>query len=112
MVAIPGIHLTRIGKGNFLLEPLRSMDIADQGRLMQEIVVQVRQGQGVRLYYDLNGLPVIDPVYYGWLSNLARTCRIVNIEMICINMEPTAAFTLSSFVSGKPEFATALAVPD
>ncbi|TNC99586.1 MAG: hypothetical protein FD121_82 [Gallionellaceae bacterium] len=111
-MAIPGLHLTRIGKGNYLLEPLRSMNIRDKGLLMQEIVSHVQQGQGTHLYYDLNGLPIIDQVYYDWLDKLARTCLAVNIKMICINMQPTAAFTLSSFLTRKPVFETALGIPD
>jgi rsbT antagonist protein RsbS len=111
-MSIGGVHLTRIGKGSFLLEPLRSMDIQEQNRLMQEIVAHVQQGQGKRLYYDLNSLPVIDQVYYDWLDKLARTCRALNIRMICINMQPTAAFTLSKILSGTPVFETALGVPD
>jgi len=111
-MAISGIHLTCIGRGNFLLEPLRSMNIQDAGQLMQDIIALLQQSRGVRLYYDLNGLPVIDPVYYDWLDKLARICLTVNIEMICINMQPTAAFTLSSFLASEPVFATALGVPD
>lgn len=111
-MAIDGIHLTGIGRGNYLLEPLRSLNIQDDGRLMQNIVALLQQGHGARLYYDLSDLPVIDPVYYGWLDRLARICRTVNIEMICINMQPTAAFTLSSFLAEKPSFTTALGVPD
>ncbi|MFA5826108.1 MAG: hypothetical protein WC825_09070 [Gallionellaceae bacterium] len=111
-MTIPGVHLTRIGKGNFLLEPLRSMNIRDQDTLMRDVVAQVQQEQGLRLYYDLNGVPVIDPVYYGWLDKLARTCQALNIKMICINMQPTAAFTLSKFLTDMPVFETALGVPD
>lgn len=111
-MSIAGVHLTRIGKGNFLLEPLRSMNIRDQDALVREVVMHVQQGQGVRLYYDLDGMPVIDPVYYGWLDKLARTCQTVNVKMICINMRPTAAFTLSKFLARKPAFETALGVPD
>jgi len=111
-MAISGIHLTRIGKGNFLLEPRRSMNIQDQNMLMREIVATVQSAQGERLYYDLDGMPIIDEVYYDWLDKLARTCGAVNIKMVCINMQPTAAFTLSKFLTTKPVFETALAVPD
>jgi len=110
-MAISGVHLTRIGKGNYLLEPLHSINIRDQGELIQDIVTQVQQGQGMRLYFDLSGLPVIDHVYYDWLDQLARTCLAVNIKMICINMQPTAAFTLSKFLTNKPVFDTAMGVP-
>lgn len=111
-MAISGVHLTRIGKGNFLLEPRRSMNIQEQNMLMREIVAAVQQEQGERLYYDLDSLPIIDQVYYDWLDKLARTCGALNIKMICINMQPTAAFTLSKFLTTKPIFETALAVPD
>jgi rsbT antagonist protein RsbS len=111
-MAISGIHLTRIGRGDYLLEPLRSMNIRDQGGLIQDIVSRVQQGQGARLYFDLSGLPVIDHVYYDWLDQLARTCLAVNIRMICINMQPTAAFTLSKFLATRPVFETALGIPD
>ncbi len=111
-MAIPGMHLTRIGKGNFLLEPLRSMNIQNQYALLEQVIAQMQQQQGTSLYYDLEDVPIIDPVYYGWLTNLARTCQTVNIKMICINMQPTAAFTLSHFLTTKPLFETALGVPD
>ena len=111
-MAIAGIHLTRIGNGNFLLEPRRSMNIQDQHMLMQEIVARIQAERGERLYYDLDGIPIIDPVYYDWLDKLARTCKAMNINMVCINMQPTAAFTLSKFLTTKPIFETALAVPD
>lgn len=111
-MAIAGLHLTRIGKGNYLLEPLRSMNIRDYERLIREIVDLVQQGQCRNLYYDLAAMPIIDEYYYDWLDRLARTCRAVNIEMICINMQPTAAFTLSRFLTGRPAFGTALRVPD
>lgn len=110
-MTIPGIHLTRIGNGNFLLEPLRSLNIDECGQLLQDIVSHLQQGQATRLYYDLTGLPVIDPLYYGWLDKLARICLTANIQMVCINMQPTAAFTLSKFLAVKPVFETALCVP-
>jgi rsbT antagonist protein RsbS len=109
-MSIAGVHLTRIGRGNFLLEPLRSLNIAEQGQMMQDIVCLLQQEQGVRLYYDLSDVPVIDPVYYDWLDKLARICLTVNIKMVCIHMQPTAALTLSAFLSGKPLFETALSV--
>ncbi len=111
-MAIPGVHLTRIGRGNFLLEPLRSLDIRLRNKLIEEVVAHMQQGQGKRLYYDLHTLPVIDQAYYDWLDTLARACQTVNITMVCINMQPTAAYALSGFLSRKPVFETALSVPD
>jgi len=111
-MTIAGVHLTRIGKGNFLLEPLRGLNILDQDQLMSQIAAHVQQARGGHLYYDLNDLPVIDPLYFSWLDKLARTCLTLNIKMTCINMQPTAAFTVSQFLVKNPSFETALGVPD
>lgn len=111
-MSIPGVHLTQIGKGNYLLEPLRSMTIGDDGTLIREIVMHVQQGRGECIFFDLASVPVIAPAYYDWLDKLARTCLTVNIKMTCINMQPTAAFTLSQFLTRTPVFDTALGVPD
>ena len=111
-MAIHGIHLTRIGRGNFLLEPLSSLNLQEIGVLLQEIVTLLQQGRGSRLYYDLSELPVIDQVYYDWLDKLARVCLAVNVRMVCINMQPTAAFALAKFIDKKPVFETASVVPD
>ena len=111
-MAISGLHLTCIGKGSYLLEPLSSLNFQDSGELLQDIVTLLQQGRGTRLYYDLHGLPVIDQVYYDWLDKLARICIAVNIRMVCINMQPTAAFALSRLIPARPAFETALGVPD
>ncbi len=110
-MTIPGIHLTRIGHDNYLLEPLRSMNIQHGSQLMRDIVALVHQGHGVHLYYDLVGLPVIDQAYCDWLNRLTRTCLAMNIKMTCINIQPTAAFAMSKFLTQKPVFETALVIP-
>ena len=46
-MAITGLHLTRIGNGNFLLEPLRSLNIGEPGQMMQDIVTLLQQGHDV-----------------------------------------------------------------
>lgn len=107
-----GYHLTPIGGGDFLLEPSRNLDISHQDGLIVEVINRLQQARSQRLYYDLAELPVIEHVYYGWLDRLARACSAVNIRMICIHMQPTAAFALAHFLTEAPIFETALDVTE
>lgn len=107
-MSIPGLHLTRIGSGDFLLEATRSLNIRDQDPLLEGIVARLQQARASRLYYDLSEQALIDPVYYAWLDALARTIQANNVKMVCVHMQPTAAFTLAQFVRKKPAFETAL----
>lgn len=107
-MSIPGLHLTRIGNGDFLLEATRSLNIRDQNRLLEDIASRLQQARASRLYYDLSEQALIDPVYYAWLDALARTIQAINVRMVCIHMQPTAAFALAQFMRGKPAFETAL----
>jgi rsbT antagonist protein RsbS len=109
---IAGLHLTRIGKESYLLEPSQALNIRDQARILEEIAGALQQEKAACLYYDLAGQKLIDQVYYAWLESLARTLAAINIRMVCIHMQPTAAFALSVFVKGKPCFETALDIPD
>ena len=65
----------------------------------------MQQARASTLYYDLSEQPLIEPVYYGWLNVLARTCQAINVRMVCIHMQPTAAFALSHYMQGAPDFA-------
>lgn len=107
-MTIPGLHLTQIGSGDFLLEPSRSLNIREQGTLVEHITERLQQAKASRLYYDLSDLALIDPVYYAWLDALARAARAVNVSMVCVNMQPTAAFALARFMTHAPAFETAL----
>jgi len=109
-MAIPGLHLTRIGNGDCLLEPSISLNIKDQAQLIESITARLLKARSSRLYYDLSGLTLIDPLYYSWLDALARAVQTVNVKMTCINMQPTAAFALSKFLHKKPVFETALGI--
>lgn len=102
------LHLTKIGRGDFLLEPSRSLNIRDQSKHIENITARLLQARASRLYYDLSSLTLIDPLYYSWLDALARAAQAVNVKMICINMQPTAAFALSKYLQKKPVFETAL----
>lgn len=107
-MSILGLHLTRIGNGDFLLEPSRSLNIREQGTLIEHITGRLQQAKASRLYYDLSEQALIDPVYYAWLDALARAARAVNVAMVCVNMQPTAAFALARFMTQTPAFETAL----
>lgn len=111
-MSIPGLHLTQIGGGDFLLDPSKSLNIRDKDQLIERIAAHLMQVRAARLYYDLFDLGLIDPLYYGWLDALARAARIINVEMICIRMQPTAAFGLARFLDGPPSFQTALEIQD
>ncbi len=105
---IPGLHLTQIGSGDFLLEPSRGLNIHDRGTLIRSLVARLQHTKTTRLYYDLSEQVIIDPVYYAWLNELARALLTINIKMICIHMQPTAAFALAQFTQEPPTFGTAL----
>ncbi len=107
-MSLQGIHLTRIGETDFLLEPLRSLNISDSARLVEGIVERLLQAGAARLYYDLSTQAIIDPVYYKWLNQLARTVAAVNVKMVCVHMQPTAAYSLVQFEREAPVFETAL----
>lgn len=111
-MSIPGLHLTQIGSGDFLLDPSRSLNIRDKDILIEEVTAHLMQMRAVRLYYDLSDLGLIDPLYYSWLDALARAAHIINVEMICIRMQPTAAFALAKFLNDQPVFKTALEIQD
>ena len=104
------LHLTKIGSGDFLLEPSKSLNIRDQSRHIENITAHLLQVRASRLYYDLSSLMLIDPLYYAWLDALARATGTINVKMICVNMQPTAAFALAKFLRGKPVFETALTI--
>ncbi|MEW5893057.1 MAG: hypothetical protein AB1697_07960 [Pseudomonadota bacterium] len=109
-MSLAGLHLTRIGPGRFLLEPSDGLDVSLRDELLDGILTRLQQGQAGLLYYDLGNVPLIDEIYYGWLDMLARACRAINVRLVCVQMQPTAAFALSSLLQGPPPFDTALTV--
>lgn len=113
-MSISGLHLTSIGHGALLLEPSLSLDISSTGVVaaLEEIVRGLQRITATRLYYDLAELAIIEPLYYNWLNALGRACRTVNVRMICIHMQPTAAFALSRYMVQMPAFETALDVEE
>lgn len=107
---ISGLHLTRIGRGDFLLDPSKSLNIRDRDPLIEAVTAQLLEARAVRLYYDLSDVALIDPLYYAWLDALARAMLAVNVQMICVYMQPTAAYALSKFLKKKPVFQTAIEI--
>lgn len=103
-----GFHLTHLGPGNALLEPSHGMDIGHPEELLEEIVRRLQQRRTALLYYDLSEMPLIDAVYYGWLNRLALACKSINVRMVCISMQPTAAFALAGLTDTPPQFESAL----
>lgn len=104
---IAGVHLTLIGIADMLMEPGRSLDISARDDLLVDIIGRLQEAKAERLYYDLAEVQVIDPAYYHWLDALARACRSINVRMICIHMQPTAAFALAHQLNDMPLFETA-----
>ena len=105
-----GLHLTPIGGGRLLLEPGPSLDVGQQAELVEHVLACLQRNGGARLYYDLGNLPLIDAAYYGWLDALARACNTLNVRLVCVRMQPTAAYALAHHLKGPPPFDTALGV--
>lgn len=104
------LHLTRIGTGDMLLEPRDGLDPAAAEDYLEPILAWLREWRIARLYYDVQQLAVIDPVYYGWLAHLARACQAMGVRMVAVHVRPSAAFTMSRYLQADPPFATALDV--
>jgi rsbT antagonist protein RsbS len=103
-----GFHLTPLGQSSALLEPSRSLDIGRPEELIEEVVRRLQARRATLVYYDLSDLPLIDGVYYTWLNRLALACKAINVRMVCISMQPTAAFALAGMTHLPPQFETAL----
>ena len=103
-----GIHLTPIGDGNVLLEPGEGLDPSDPGALVAPVLEFLQTNEARRLVYDLKNVRLIDEVYYAWLTKLNATCRIANVEMVTVNMQPAAAYALSLTLDKPTPFTCAL----
>lgn len=107
---LPGMHLTPIGEGVVLLEPNEGFDPGDPGRLVEPLLERLQGLSARRLLYDLQNMPVIDQVYFNWLVHAQRACRIAGIDLIVVNMRPTAAYGLAITLDQPPPFRCALDV--
>ena len=102
------IHLTPIGDGNVLLEPGEGLDPGNPESLIAPVLDFLQRNDARRLVYDLKNVRLIDEVYYAWLTKLSATCRIGNVEMVTVNMQPAAAYALSLALNDTPPFTCAL----
>ncbi len=109
---IEGMHLAPIGEGNILLEPGEGLDPADHDAYLMPVLEYLQKRQAQRLIYDLKNVRVIDSVYYEWLIALNAICRISGIELVAVNMRPSAAYALSVMVKEPPPFTCALDIDD
>ena len=103
-----GIHLTPIGDGNVLLEPGEGLDPSNPDSLLAPILEFLQHHGARRLVYDLKNVRLIDAVYYTWLTQLNAACRIANVEMVTVNMQPAAAYALALTLDKPPPFICAL----
>lgn len=104
---IQGMHLTPIGDGNVLLEPGTGLDPADPAAYLVPVLQVLQAHSARRLLYDLKNVPLLDEVYFRWLTALHGACRISGIDLVTVNMQPEAAFALSHLLTGPPPFVCA-----
>jgi len=107
---LSGMHLTPIGGGQILLEPGEGLDPSDPEAYLLGLAEYLQAHAARRLIYDLNTVPLVDKLYYGWLQRLARLCRVSGVDMVVVNMRPEAAFALAMILEGAPPFVCALDV--
>ncbi|MDH3514080.1 MAG: hypothetical protein OEM83_04325 [Gammaproteobacteria bacterium] len=105
---IEGIHLTPIGDGNVLLEPGEGLDPSAPETIVAPVLDFLQRNEARRLVYDLKTVRLIDEIYYTWLIKLCATCRIANVEMVTVNMQPAAAYALSLTLDQPPPFTCVL----
>lgn len=103
-----GLHLTPIGEGNVLLEPGEGLDPAEPDALIAPILELLLRHEATRLVYDLKNVRLVDALYYAWLARLHAACRVANVELVTVNMQPAAAYALALALERPPPFRCAL----
>lgn len=93
-----------------LLEPSDALDPSEPDEYVIELMSIMQKEEAQTLMYDLKHIPLIDRVYYGWLVRLHDLCCLANVELIVVNIRPTAAFALAMGLSQSPPFKCALDV--
>ncbi|MDY0131438.1 MAG: hypothetical protein RBR53_02105 [Desulforegulaceae bacterium] len=101
-----GFNLTKLGSSSLLMEPYDNLDPLCPGPMIETISNSLFKTPVPKLYYDLNKILIIDEVYYDWLCMLSKACSIFQTKLIAINIKPSAAISLSSFINKKPPFET------
>lgn len=100
-------HLTRIGPASLLLEPGEGLDPSAALEYIEDLVRVLLSGDSRYLYYDVKDVAVIDPVYYQWLLQLERSCRLLRVSLVVVHMRPETAFALGHSLDGPIPFACA-----
>ncbi len=97
-------HLTKIGPAGLLLEPGEGLDPSAALDYIEHLVRVLLSSESRYLYYDVKDVPVIDPVYYEWLLQLGRSCRLLGASLVILHMRPETAFALGRNLEGPVPF--------
>jgi len=103
-----GFSLTKVGSNSILLEPYDNLNPLEPEVMIEVISKNLLVTKASKLYYDLNKVLIIDEIYYDWLCLLSKTCSLFQTKLTTINMKPSAAVSLSSFIKSRPPFQTAI----
>lgn len=101
---ISGMHLTPLGDGSVLLEPADGLDPSDPDAYLVPVLTYLAERHARRLIYDLDGVAVVDRLYYRWLCELASVCRVAGVELIAVNLRPEAAYAMALELDHAPPF--------
>lgn len=110
MASETGFQITPLGRGSVLLEPQHGINPAESASAIEAILRQLAVHEAGWLYYALNDVAIIDPVYYTFLNQLASACHALGIEMIGLGIQPHTAYSLAAHMEEPPRFATALSL--
>jgi rsbT antagonist protein RsbS len=107
---IQGMHLTHIGNATLLLEPGAGLDPGDPDSYLEPLAAYLQQADARRLIYDLSEVPIVDALYYSWLTQVHAIARICGVRMIAAGMNASAAYALAATLNETPPFVCALDV--
>ena len=100
-------HITKIGAAGLLLEPSEGLDPSAALEYIEDLVRVLLSSESRYLYYDVKDVAVIDPVYYQWLLQLERSCRLLGVGLVALHMRPETAFALGRELNGPVPFSCA-----
>lgn len=107
---LQGMHLTSLGAGSVLLEPMEALDPSQQDAMVVPLAEAMQQMRARQLLYDLKSVSVVDGLYYLWLRRVSAICRISGVELVAVNIRPAAAYALAVLMEESPPFRCALNV--
>jgi rsbT antagonist protein RsbS len=107
---VQGMHLTPLGDGHILLEPSLGLDISSPEDHIAQLMDVLQRKQATCLIYDMSSISIIDDVYYAWLKRISSLCHLGGQNMVVVNVQPTAAFSLSTLLDECPPFDCAIDV--